>query len=253
MSRLSDKSAEDQLSPADQDLIGRFEAAYNGIDRALKDHLGVTEYVPFRTLLEDYNKLHPHWKDDKEDLIEFSRLRNVVVHNRVYPYRYYAIPTASAVRGIEAIYARLTQPARAIPTWQREVRVVQISDSLPDVLSLINTLEHSRFPVYENGTFCGLLTENSITRWLARHSARNSTRINLHDHRVREVMSEARNRPNWEFVPADATVDEVRYKFARNPRLEAALITPHGQLHEALSGIVTRGDMLPAPTRDNAG
>ena len=233
----------DQLSAEDEERVTRFLQAFNSIDRALKDELDATEYVPFRTLLEEYHRRHPQW-DDKEDLVEYSRLRNVVVHNRAFPYLYYSVPTWATVKQIEAIYRRLTQPERALPRWRREVQTVQAGDTLANVLALINRLQYSRFPVYDGKRFDGLLTENGITRWIARHSATRLTTIDFEEHTAREMLSLDKRRANCEFLDGAATVEEVRYRFARNPRLEAALLTSGGRKNEKLLGIVTRGDVL---------
>jgi predicted transcriptional regulator len=233
------------LSPEDEARATRFLQAYNGIDRALKEALAATEHVPFRTLIEEYHRRHPSWQS-KEDLIEYSRLRNVVVHNRIFPYRYYSIPTTATVEAIEAIYQRLTQPERALPRWRREVQTVQASDSLASVLVRINNLQYSRFPVYDGRNFVGLLTENGITRWIARHSATRLTTIDFEEHTSREMLSHDKHRANCEFLAGIATVEEVRYRFVGGPRLEAVLLTKTGNPQEKLQGIVTRGDVLGA-------
>lgn len=232
-----------QLSPEEQERIARFEQAYNGIDRALKDELATSDYLPFRTLLEEHHKRAPQW-NDKEDLIEYSRLRNVVVHNRAYPYEFYAVPTLATVEHIEKIFQHLTRPERALPRWKRDVKIVQASATLASVLALINRLEYSRFPVYEGKNFEGLLTENGITRWIARQGAKNLTTIDLEKHTAREMLSLDRRRDNCEFLRGDATVEDVRFCFTRNPKLEAVLLTGSGQQNEKLLGIVTRGDVV---------
>jgi predicted transcriptional regulator len=233
------------LSPEDEARATRFLQAYNGIDRALKEALAATEHVPFRTLIEEYHRRHPSWQS-KEDLIEYSRLRNVVVHNRIFPYRYYSIPTAATVEAIEAIYQRLTKPVLALPLWKREVQTVQANDSLASVLARINNLQYTRFPVYDGRNFVGLLTENGITRWIARHSATRLTTIDFEEHTAREMLSHDKHRANCEFLSGTATVEEVRYRFVGGPRLEAVLLTKTGNSQEKLQGIVTRGDVLNA-------
>ena len=83
------------------------------------------------------------------------------------------------------------------------VESVRSEDSLAQVLRRIAERDYSQFPVYSGTTFQGLLTENGITRWLARHVVSKLSLIELEDITVKQVFPEEEHRPNWRIVPRD--------------------------------------------------
>jgi predicted transcriptional regulator len=135
-------------------------------------------------------------------------------------------------------------PARAIPTFQRKVEKVSVHDNLARVLRIVRERDYSQFPAYEAEKFCGLLTENGITRWLAHHVATELSLVELEDITVKLVLRIEEKRKNYHFIPRDTRVDDVKGLFASHELLEAVLITAGGKESEALLGIVTRWDII---------
>jgi hypothetical protein len=101
--------------------------------------------------------------------------------------------------------------------------------------------------VYEDNRFHGLLTENGITRWLARHVATKLSLVELEEELVAQVLQNEEERKNYCFVAPNMRVDDVCSLFASNSLLEAVLITASGKESEALQGIVTRWDIIQIP------
>ena len=231
-----------KLSSEEQSLLERFEAAYNRIDRELRERTDLDG--TFSSILYRYEERTRSWRDG-EELKRLSRLRNVIVHDKVAAYRYAAIPTPEVVDRIEAIYQRLTSPETAYSeSRQNEVVKISTDTTVEAVLGLIHKHDFSQFPVYEQNRFAGLLTENGITRWLSRYVQDHEPLIELGDVRVRGLLETEQKRSNYVFVGRNETLDEVIYLFEKNPLLEAALITETGKEHQALLGIVTRWDMI---------
>ena len=96
----------------------------------------------------------------------------------------------------------MINPARALPTFQRTVETISIHDTLTSVLKIIDQRDYSQFPVYEDERFRGLLTENGVTRWLARHVLELSPLVELDDIPVSQVLRNEEERKNHQFVPA---------------------------------------------------
>lgn len=230
-----------KLSDEQQRLLERFEAAYNRIDREL--HNLTDEDGTFSYVLDRYRERRRSWRD-ADELKRLSRLRNVIVHDKVEAYRYAAIPTPEAVDRIEAIYAQLSSPKTAHGEFRREVIKVDADDSVEEVLKTIYKHDFSQFPVYDERKFMGLLTENGITRWLSQYIQNHDSLIELDDIKVETLLEAEGKRANYTFVGRDETLDEVVYLFEKNPLLEAALITEAGEEHQALLGIVTRWDVI---------
>jgi len=65
------------------------------------------------------------------------------------------------------VWRRLSAPELVIPRFQRDVTRISHRDTLVHVLNLVRKNDFSQFPVYREGRFVGLITENGITRWMA--------------------------------------------------------------------------------------
>lgn len=241
-------------TPAELDLIERMLTAYNAIDSHLENWSGHGGPTSFRSLVDLYAKKNRAWKD-AELLRTIAGLRNLLVHEKVEPYEYPCVPIVKIVEELEAARDRLLHPARA-DRFARKVVTVQSDDSLAHVLKMIHELKITHFPVYESSReysqgerrFAGVLTENGITRWLAEHTVRDESLIELRDEPVREVLAREESakgtRKNYEFAPRRARVEDIVQRFHDNTYLEAVLVTEKGDAKEALLGIVTRWDVL---------
>lgn len=198
--------------------------------------------VSFTTLVSKNSDKHGGWPD-AELFRTIAAVRNATVHWRTEPYRYVAVPTPEIARRLQSCREPLTNPVRAIPKFQGPVKMVSVSDTLTQVLRIIKERDYSQFPVFENGLFRGLLTENGITRWLAHHVATELSLIELDDVTVNQVLENKEPRTNYKFVPRDMRVDDLSLLFASHELLEAVLITWKGVEKEKLMGIATRWDM----------
>ena len=231
-----------KLSDEEGRLLERFEAAYNRIDRELHDITG--EEGSFSYVLDRYRERRRSWRD-ADELKLLSRLRNVIVHDKTEAYRYAAIPTPEVVDRIEAIYERLASPKTAYTAFRGgEVVKIDIETPVDEVLKMIHKHDFSQFPVYDERTFAGLLTENGITRWLSKYVQDHKSLVELGDFKVRDLLETEGKRTNYVFIARHETLEEVVYLFEKNPLLEAALITEAGKEHQELLAIVTRWDVI---------
>lgn len=231
--------------PGSADTLHRAEDflnAFNEIDRELRRRTRTDE--GFRVAARAFLAAHPWWRRDFEAMNAFADLRNVIVHDRVERFAYLSIPTAEVVAEIQAIRDRLLEPRTAFEAFRREVEAVDAADSLASLLARVRGRHHTQFPVYENGTFLGLVTGNGVTHWLATELERTDlTLLDFQERRVRELLEREEARPNWVFVARSTPAEEVVFAFAENPQLEAALVTHHGEAGEALLGIATQWDV----------
>jgi predicted transcriptional regulator len=132
-----------------------------------------------------------------------------------------------------------------MPAFKRTVTTKQKADTLADVLRSIREHDYSQYPVYDEKTYVGLLTENGITRWLAEHVATQLELVDLSEVSIGTVLrQEEARRMNCQFAGRNSTVAEIRSKFAEHELLEAVLITEKGRPAEKLLGIATRWDLL---------
>lgn len=233
----------DDMSTADFDRIERFVTAFNRIDRHLRNLYNADERMSFGRLVEIHLRKTPRWRD-ADALRAFKAVRNVMIHERDLPYRYLFVPTSSAVEEIERICDRLIHPERMGPKFRRKVVTLQARDSAAQMFRLINEQHGSKFPVYDDKRFVGLVTEFGMTRWFAKRAENGGEPVDLASVSVRSILQEEEDARNVEFLPADAPTDAMLRAFSMNEKLQAVLITENGEWSEPLLGIATWGDAL---------
>lgn len=236
----------DNLSDAETDRAEQFLNAYNDIKRILAEQLQADTAESFLSLVSKYKHRNPWWRQYADRLRYHNDVRKLLVHDRCAPYDYPVIPSPRIVQDIAEIRDRLCSPQLVIPEFQSPVTTVDVRDTLSSVLALIHEKSYSQFPVYDHDHYEGLLTENGITRWIARYTVKQMSLIDLSEQPVSEVLSLEEQRKNCNFVSRRTTLDETVDVFATNPLLEAVLITNNGRPEESLLGIITRADILQA-------
>ncbi len=101
---------------------------------------------------------------------------------------------------------------------------------------------YSQFPVYSGDAFQGLLTENGITRWLARaHAGHETSIVDLEEERVDAVLALEEARESWAFVCRCAPIDKVFTLFLNKPLLEAVRDHPFGAESQVSCSASPRG------------
>ena len=231
------------MSEEDFDLIERFVTSFNRIDRHLRDLYHADDRMSFGRLVEIHLRKNPHWRD-AEALRSFKAVRNVIIHERDLPYRYLFVPTLAAVEEIELLRDRLVSPERLIPRFRRNVATLTVDDTAVKILRQVHARGGSKFPVYEGQQFRGLLTEHGITRWLAWRTASDGDQIDLSAVTALDMLGAEEDDRNVDFLPANATTDDLIRRFSMTPSLQVVLITATGERNEALQGLATWGDAL---------
>jgi len=221
----------------------RFLNAYARIEQALRKIVAPDRFLKFYELVNCAAKSEPIVKEYRSDLLEFGELRNAIVHNRA-DGRVIAEPDDDAVAAIERIAAHLTAPPRVLPLFKKKVITVASRDPISKAVMLLYRHSFSQLPVTEGGITVGLLTSNTITRWLGKSL---ENKVYPGDTAVAEVLEYAEHGDNFKFVGAAATLFEIRDLFYRyyqqGKRLEAVLITSAGSPAEPLEGIITLRDL----------
>ncbi|MEC5423810.1 CBS domain-containing protein [Virgibacillus sp. C22-A2] len=226
----------------------KFLTAFNRIEKILKTSMYQGPDIGFsKTVraLRDSNALIKRYSDD---LLEFAELRNAIVHNKIDVTHAIAEPHNSIVARIEEIESELTLPKKVTPLFSRSVYAFQESTLLEDLLVIINEKGLSKFPIYNDTEFLGLLTQKGIANWLA--VADEPTAPSVKTTLVKEVLR-YEDSDNAQFISSDTLVYEAvgffKEQISQGRRLEAMLITKNGKSSEKLFGIITAWDILEIP------
>lgn len=225
-----------------ESLFGRFQVAFNQIDHFMRKVTRRDREHGFVSVLRDF-EMKGGLGSDGDFLRSAADLRNVLIHNRTLPHFEMAIPTEQVVQRLERLSDSILRPPKVYPMFKKNVACVAPEDSLAHVMRLVDAMKFSQFPVMEGIRFLGLLTENGITRWLARKVVNSDSLVELDDAKVCDLVREEEERKNAAFVSKDKPTTEVREMFRCNGFLEAILITHHGRPTEKLLGLINRWDM----------
>lgn len=228
----------DKITPDELARIERFIAAYNTIDDWIQRQLGTEQ--SFRSAVDLFAKRHPYWRD-ADTLRTFAALRNFLIHEKVRPFDYPAVPGEGAVREIENIRDRLIQPKLLGDEFAREVLTLAPDDALRDALNAMVKRGFRRFPIYQNERCTGLLTERGIARYLAELTS--GGRDFDASVRIKNVLERETKRRNYRFAAPNLAVAQVAFWFHEDTFLETVLIASGGNDRGELIGIVTRGDV----------
>lgn len=246
-SGMAPDPAPDSQADVERARVERFLAAYNTVDRLLRERTGIDDHgVPFRTVLRRYARDHrAHRMADRLD--DYAELRNLLVHETLAPNGWLAVPAERVVHRIEAIRDTLEGGRRADEAFRRQVATVAPEQPLREALAQAHATGFSQFPVVADGTVVGLLTERGIARWLAARSVEEGERplaTAVAGATVAEVLTADADRTTWALAARDEAAERVLARFVDQLELEAVLITHRGEADEGLLGIATHLDLV---------
>lgn len=151
-----------------ENAVQRFIAAFNEIEGHCRAALGADEYVGFGKLAREYVAARHLPLKHQEALLAFARLRNAISHEPYLNGRPIADPRPDIVEQIEQLRDLYFKPPTALSVLgQREVCSVAPGQPISAALEYVRRFDYSQLPVYDGGSYAGILTTNAIARWLA--------------------------------------------------------------------------------------
>lgn len=152
----------------------RFLAAYNDIEDFFRCQLGEDKYADFAQLERAYDVKYGLLGQHREALRLFRRLRNAIVHGRYFGGEPIAEPVPEVVDEIERLLDLLRSPRSAIDVLgERDVCVARCDEPIRTVLGHVRQFDYSQLPAYDGREYAGILTTNTIARWLGDQLTRN--------------------------------------------------------------------------------
>lgn len=225
-------------------LSERFETAFNRIHKVLKGTVKQADTDKFTELV---HKGHNHVliRHYKEDLCQYAKLRNAIVHEKVNADYYIAEPHLDVVEDIERIAGEFEKPRTGLSISTKEVYYFYENDYLKDILSCMKKTGHTRFPIYQKeDQYRWLLTTKEIISWLANQF--DNPKIDLEKVKVKELYTKEEKRVV--FISQHTTVFEIEDIYeeieGNRKKIEAIIITATGKQSEKPNGIITSRDLL---------
>jgi predicted transcriptional regulator len=181
----------------------------------------------------------------EDDLIDFGRLRNAIIHRSNDEY-IIAEPHTEVVEKIEKIARLVITPPNALDTVCKDrVLTVEYNVTLDNVVKLMAKHSYSNLPVYKDHEIIGLANGQKILESIGK-KIESKTDIDryLKVTQVHEVLKNNIPFKQYVVMPASATVEQILNLFNHNPKLLAVLITKTGTMEEISLGIITTTNVI---------
>lgn len=225
-------------------LSERFEVAYNLIHDALKQ-LVDEEEDRFTVLLRLGESRHHLIHRYYEDLKQYGKLRNAIVHEKRQPGLYIAEPNEEVVKHIEKIATIFSKPVTGLTIATKDVKFFEQSQPLKEVLEAIQQHGYSQYPIYDEKKYVGLLKTTHILSWMSNTFEQGN--IQIVDQTVGDLIPYMKEAP-IEFVSKHANIFEVEAIFEEKHRrkidLEAVIVNENGKENEWPLGLITPWDLI---------
>lgn len=225
----------------------RFLDAYNRLDKGLRDIYGIKPAISFSDCIRKTATVNSVIKKYEENLIEYGRLRNAIVHSDTEEV--IAEPNLSVVEKLEHIARLICTPPRIMDTVANR-SVVTIDSTMPikEVISLMFKTGYSVLPVYNKDTLLGVVNRKIIVEALGAALSAGVDLDNLSEMQVKEAVDLQSGANTFEVVSAGVTIDTVLYLFQSNRKLSVVIITKNGNYNEKPLGVVTTTDTIDMQT-----
>ncbi|MFG6119246.1 CBS domain-containing protein [Thalassobacillus sp. B23F22_16] len=233
-------------SQEEMELAERFEIAFNQIHQQLKAINGFPKNDNFMELVQRSKQKHSVIRHYFDNLKQYAKLRNALVHEKIRDDYYIAYPHREVVEEIEKIKQTLDQPPKAIEVATRPVLFFKSNSHLTKIVEAFNRFKVSQFPIYgDNQRFLGLLTNDGVVRWLSQNMQKGC--IQLEDVRAADILKLEKNH-NVRFLSENNSIFDLESSFERsfeqNQKLKAVIITADGSQHNKPLGVVTTWDLI---------
>jgi CBS domain-containing protein len=226
------------------ELSSRFLGAFTAIEKHLRTLLDADRHMNFNEMVEKAARADNGVRRLRSQLKDFGELRNFVVHEyrRDQPT---ASPSAHAVERLQAIRDELTSPPRLIDLFRHPVETCSPTDPVGAAARKMHDGSFSQLPVYDGDRLVGLLTAETVARWLASRLA--GCLGLLEEEAVESVMRHEEGTHAHVVMDRDATVEDALTAFDDHlhsgKSLDAIILTHGGRGTERPLGIVTVSDI----------
>lgn len=225
----------------------RFINAYNRLDKTVRDIYNFKPALTFSDVIRKAADVNYIVKKYEDDLIDFGRLRNAIVHHS--DERVIAEPHDDVVEKMEKIVRSVTTPPLVMQTvGNRSVFIADGGVPAKKVLVEMSKNGFSNVPIYLGGTLVGVLNRKMIVDAIGGCVLAQQDIDKLLEKPIVDCMSVLDVNNHYEVVGGDATIDNILYMFQQNRKLSTIVITPKGSYNELPVGIVVTADLIDIQT-----
>ena len=223
----------------------RFFAAYNQIDYSLRTIYDFKRSMSFSDIIRRSVVLNSVVRKYEEDLIDFGRLRNAIIHNGNSKYTI-AEPHDDVVMKIERLAELISEPPVAIDrVGNKEVITINSEMNIALAMELMSRTGYSNLPTYDGEKLIGILNGRKLINILGQKVGE---KINLQDFidktTVGEIMESMGDDYYFMLADEDLTIDSAMNYFENNRKLLIILITKNGRDNGKPLCIISSADII---------
>jgi predicted transcriptional regulator len=225
-------------------LSSRFLDAFTSIEKHLRALAKADKHMTFNEMVEKASRSDRAVRRFRDQLKGFGELRNFVVHEycRDQPT---ASPSPHAVERLQAIRDELLSPPKLIGLFRLRVETCVPADAVGLAARKMHDGSFSQLPIYDGDRLVGLLSAETVARWLASRLA-DGVGL-LEEEAVEVVMGHEEGTHAYAVMGREATVEDALAAFDDHLHsgrsLDAIILTHNGKKTERPLGIVTVSDM----------
>jgi len=225
-------------------------SVFNEIEQLLYRKLGESKHREFGSIvneLANVKKDRVVWQF-RDDLREYSELRNAIVHqSRDIPI---ADPYPETIASLKKLRDILAHPKTARNIMSSPIVRFELKDNIELALNKMAANMLTNVPVYDNKALVGILSEQSLVQWLAKSYQKDgfiSDATTIDD--IKDYLEPINSGKFDEYKFTKPTTDIYTiadwYDTAikNGKRLSSVFVTEKGKQDETIMGIITAWDM----------
>ena len=223
----------------------RFINCYNKIDSALRAQGDMKRSISYTEAVKRAARTNEIVRKYEDDLIDYGRLRNAIVHNSD-DEDVIAEPKTKVVENYERIAELICTPPLAVETvCNKNFHKMDHANTLADVMRYMYQNGVSNLPIYKDGMLIGVANANKITKELGKKIYE---KADLNDYVYKSSIEDAlkfmMDDNYYTIADEKITLDKVLNLFTENRKLLIVIITKSGSLLESPIGIISVGDIM---------
>ena len=225
-------------------LGSRFLDAYNAIDKALRIQYNYKTTISFSDLIRRCADLNHVVRGYENDLINFARLRNAIVHssdnNRVI-----AEPHLDVVELMEKIAKLITTPPLVVEALRlRSVAIIDATRSLYDLIKETGKTGHGMIPAYKGNTLVGIVRWRKLIEDLAGILDKCDLDQFIRQTSIEDYLHMYPQSGHYTIVDKNVTIEQILTIFNNNRKIAGILITQNGTAMEPPVCFLTNADII---------
>lgn len=223
----------------------RFIIAYNSIDYSLRSIYGFKRSISYADLIRKSVSLNSVIRKYEEELIDYGRLRNSIVH-KTNPNYVIAEPHDEVVEEFEKIAKLIATPPTAFnKICNKEVVICDADITIREMLQIMARTGYHNVPVYKDNNLLGMAIGSNILQKLGDSLIEgNDITEYIQNTKAIEVIASGTDNVYFQVCGKNMTIEKALNSFYINRKLSAILITENGRTNEKPIGIITTADIL---------